>query len=428
MPKRVDDGTNVPNQIVNRILAKVRGKLENKKCFDCPEKNPQWASVTFGVLLCTNCSGRHRRLGTHISFVRSTTMDGWSVAQLKRMFVGGNLHATEHFSKHGIQLNAIQSRTKSIENKYCCKPARLYVTTLDQKIKKYQLDDDTQQQIEKYVAEKRRAHKKKHHHHRHGHHHDTDSGTSSSEDDDDTLDSTTQKGSSMISSAKKEEIHQLHEKAANEDLIYESHVIAKHTHHHHHPHSHSLDKNKKKKKKNPFLDDDDLDDLEDFDEDKNNASSTNKKGAASVSKTVSADIDDFDFDDLEEQIEKDKKQRVQLKAKQEEERRQREELQLQKDRDRELKRKEKEKRRAEKYKDGGKEKVSSSSSSKYGGKKKNDDKVYSMKKIADLNEVKKTQAMSNNDPFGSLDDLANAIKKEQSDKHKFLYTSNRSGF
>lgn len=67
-----------------------REDLDNKKCIDCSNPNPQWASLSFAVFLCLQCAGVHRGFGVHISFVRSVSMDTWQEEQIKRMQLGGN--------------------------------------------------------------------------------------------------------------------------------------------------------------------------------------------------------------------------------------------------------------------------------------------------------------------------------------------------
>mmetsp|Transcript_19816 Transcript_19816/g.30115 ORF Transcript_19816/g.30115 Transcript_19816/m.30115 type:complete len:115 (+) Transcript_19816:109-453(+) len=38
----------------------------NNKCLDCEIQHPQWATPTYGALLCIQCSGRHRSLGVKV--------------------------------------------------------------------------------------------------------------------------------------------------------------------------------------------------------------------------------------------------------------------------------------------------------------------------------------------------------------------------
>lgn len=58
------------------------------------------ASPKLGIFFCLACSGIHRSLGVHISFVRSVTMDAFKLAEVKRMELGGNKPFKTFFDEH----------------------------------------------------------------------------------------------------------------------------------------------------------------------------------------------------------------------------------------------------------------------------------------------------------------------------------------
>ncbi|MGK3756496.1 MAG: hypothetical protein ACI8RD_008810 [Bacillariaceae sp.] len=148
------DGMPFPNTCLH-ILRSIPG---NSRCVDCGNHNPDWASVTYGVLLCVRCSGRHRSYGVATSRVRSISMDNWSYSQVLSMLEGGNEQLHNFYDRHDM----CDKRSRVFERRYQTKAARFYRNNMESHLSKIR-----QIGLWKGRAASRKAAKTNHHHHHH---------------------------------------------------------------------------------------------------------------------------------------------------------------------------------------------------------------------------------------------------------------------
>ncbi|KJZ76295.1 hypothetical protein HIM_04377 [Hirsutella minnesotensis 3608] len=82
-------------KVLQELVQRVPG---NNRCADCHLPNPAWASWSLGVFLCMRCAAIHRKLGTHISKVKSLSMDSWSNEQVDNMRKVGNVVSNQVYN------------------------------------------------------------------------------------------------------------------------------------------------------------------------------------------------------------------------------------------------------------------------------------------------------------------------------------------
>ena len=119
-------GADFPNAC-RRLVRSLPG---NSHCIDCGSPNPEWASVTYGCLLCISCCGRHRSYGVQTSVVRSINMDAWNHEQVLAMLEGGNDQLRGFFDRHEMG-----NSTPAAVKRYHTKAALFYKTNLTKHIK-----------------------------------------------------------------------------------------------------------------------------------------------------------------------------------------------------------------------------------------------------------------------------------------------------
>ncbi|PGH12890.1 hypothetical protein AJ79_03990 [Helicocarpus griseus UAMH5409] len=81
----------------------IRSVPGNDRCVDCQARNPGWASWNLGVFLCMRCAALHRKLGTHISKVKSLSMDSWSSDQVDNMKRNGNVAVNKIYNPRNVK-------------------------------------------------------------------------------------------------------------------------------------------------------------------------------------------------------------------------------------------------------------------------------------------------------------------------------------
>ena len=114
MPK-LDESKKV--NLTPDLMRAMQNMPGNDVCADCPTPAPDWASVNHGCMVCLNCSGTHRSIGVHLSFVRSVFMDKWAAEEIDLMLCAGNKVMNKYLAKSGMTSSHIKTKYDSVQAK-----------------------------------------------------------------------------------------------------------------------------------------------------------------------------------------------------------------------------------------------------------------------------------------------------------------------
>jgi len=107
---------------IHPLLVKISQQWST--CADCDASDPDWAELNRGTFICLQCSGVHRSFGTHVSKVRSSTLDEWTKSMAGAMQASNiefnkvyEYHVPEAYRKPTIHTNRA-NREKYLQAKY----------------------------------------------------------------------------------------------------------------------------------------------------------------------------------------------------------------------------------------------------------------------------------------------------------------------
>lgn len=134
----------------DRLLQMLRDNDQgNNWCADCGSGSKvEWVSINLGIILCIECSGIHRSLGTHISKVRSLTLDikSFTIDIVEMLVLIGNRvsnmvwEATLEPAMKLAPQATREQRLRFINNKYV---NREYVQPISSTLSRYGTPDET---------------------------------------------------------------------------------------------------------------------------------------------------------------------------------------------------------------------------------------------------------------------------------------------
>ncbi|KAL9112493.1 MAG: hypothetical protein Q9227_003335 [Pyrenula ochraceoflavens] len=149
-PSYIRTNSNSYEENPSKLLQQIRDADQgNCWCADCGSGSKvEWVSINLAIILCIECSGIHRSLGTHISKVRSLTLDIHSFSNdiVELLLQIGNRvsnmvwEATLDQSQKPIPASTREQRLRFITSKYS---ERAFVQPITSSLSHYATSEET---------------------------------------------------------------------------------------------------------------------------------------------------------------------------------------------------------------------------------------------------------------------------------------------